>query len=150
MREQVEQLLDGGHAHMAWKDALSDFPAALQGIKPRGSPHTAWQVLEHMRIALWDILEFSRDPTHVSPQFPEGYWPPAENPPSAHAWDKSVKAFGEHLQGLKELVSDPRTDLFARIPHGRGQTLLREALVAADHNAYHLGQLVLMRKMLGS
>ncbi len=148
MREQVGQLLEGGHAHITWKEALSDFPAALQGIKPQGSAHTAWQLLEHMRIALWDILEFSRDPKHVSPQFPEGYWPPVENPPSADAWDKSVKAFARHLAELKNLINNPKTDLFAPIPHGEGQTILREALVAADHNAYHLGQLVLLRKML--
>jgi DinB family protein len=147
IREQLRHLLDGGHAHISWKEALADFPPELQGVKPQGSPHTPWQLLEHMRIALWDILEFSRDPKHVSPQFPEGYWPPAETPPSPDAWEKSAKAFGRHLEDLKKLVGDSKTDLFARIPHGDGQTILREALVAADHNAYHLGQLVLLRRM---
>lgn len=125
-------------------------PAELQGVKPQGSPHTAWQLLEHVRIALWDILEFSRNPKHVSPQFPEGYWPPAETPPSAEAWDKSVKAFGRDLDGMKKLVGNPKTNLFERLAHGEGQTILREALVAADHNAYHLGQIMLLRKMLGA
>lgn len=147
IREQLRRLLDGGHAHLAWKEALTGFPPELQGTKPHGSPHTPWQLLEHMRIALWDILEFSRDPNHVSPQFPEGYWPPADTPPSPDAWEKSSKAFGRHLEDLKKLVSDSKTNLFERIAHGDGQTILREALVAADHNAYHLGQLVLLRRM---
>lgn len=147
IREQLRNLLNGGHAHISWKEALADFPAELQGTKPQGSPHTPWQLLEHMRIALWDILEFSRDPKHVSPQFPDGYWPPADTPPSPDAWEKSVRAFGRHLGELKKLVSDSKIDLFGRIAHGDGQTILREALVAADHNAYHLGQLVLLRRM---
>ncbi|HXT86240.1 MAG TPA: DinB family protein [Verrucomicrobiae bacterium] len=147
IREQLRQLLDGGHAHIAWKEALADFPSELQGTKPQASPHTPWQLLEHMRIALWDILEFSRDPKHVSPQFPEGYWPPADTPPSPDAWEKSAKAFGRHLEDLKKLVGDSKINLFERIAHGDGQTILREALIAADHNAYHLGQLVLLRRM---
>ncbi|HEV2305642.1 MAG TPA: DinB family protein [Candidatus Acidoferrales bacterium] len=150
LREHLKKLLDGGGAHLSWKEALSGMPAELQGVKPQGSPHTAWQLLEHVRIALWDILEFSRNPKHVSPQFPEGYWPPAETPPSAEAWDKSVKAFGRDLDGMKKLVGNPKTNLFERLAHGEGQTILREALVAADHNAYHLGQIMLLRKMLGA
>jgi DinB superfamily len=148
LREHLKKLLDGGGAHLSWKEALSGMPAELQGVKPQDAPHTAWQLLEHMRIALWDILEFSRNPEHVSPQFPEGYWPPAETPPSAEAWNKSVKAFVRDLDGMKKLVSDPKTDLFGRIAHGDGQTILREALLAADHNAYHLGQIMLLRKIL--
>ena len=147
IREQLRYLLDGGQAHISWKEALADFPADFQGTKPQGSPHTPWQLLEHMRIALWDILEFSCDPKHVSPQFPDGYWPPADTPPSPDAWEKSAQAFGRHLENLKKLVSDSKVDLFERIAHGDGQTILREALIAADHNAYHLGQLVLLRRM---
>lgn len=135
---------------MPWREALSGMPAELQGAKPESSPHTPWQLLEHMRIALWDILEFSRDPKHVSPQFPQGYWPGAEKPPDSQAWDKSVKAFGRDLEAMKNLVSNEKVNLFERIAHGEGQTVLREALVAADHNAYHLGQIVLLRKMLGA
>jgi hypothetical protein len=114
-----------------------------------GVPHTPWRLLEHMRIAQWDILEFSRDPGHVSPAFPEGYWPEGDAPPEAQAWDRSVRAFRADLQAMQDLVRDPATDLFARIPHGDGQTVLREALLVADHNAYHLGQLVMLRRCLG-
>ncbi|MFZ0638377.1 MAG: DinB family protein [Candidatus Acidiferrales bacterium] len=150
LREQLAKLLDGGQAHAGWRDVLADMPESLRGVKPEGAPHTVWQLLEHMRIAQWDILEFSRDAKHVSPQFPEGYWPATEAPPSAEAWEKSAKAFGRDLEEMKKLVSGAKTNLFERITHGKGQTILREALLAADHNAYHLGQLVLMRKMLGA
>jgi uncharacterized damage-inducible protein DinB len=97
-----------------------------------------------------DILEFSRDPEHVSPEFPDGYWPDSEAPPTQDAWDKSVAAFRADLKAMQNLVADPATDLFARIPHGDGQTILREALLVADHNAYHLGQLVVIRRALGA
>lgn len=125
-------------------------PENLQGARVEGAPHTAWQLLEHMRIAQWDILEFSRNPRHVSPQFPEGYWPDTEAPREARAWQKSVDAFGRDLAAMKKLVADSKVNLFARIAHGDGQTILREALLVADHNAYHLGQIVLVRKMLGA
>ena len=150
LREQLGKQLDGSRAHAGWRDVLADMPESLRGVKPPGAAHTPWQLLEHMRIAQWDILEFSRDAKHVSPQFPDGYWPATEAPPSAEAWEKSAKAFGRDLEELKKLVSDSRTKLFERIAHGKGQTILREALLAADHNAYHLGQLVLMRRMLGA
>jgi hypothetical protein len=101
-----------------------------------------------MRMAQWDILEFSRNPAHVSPEWPAGYWPLSKTPPSARAWTQSVNAFRADLQAMVALVENRRTDLFARIPHGEGQTVLREALLVADHNAYHLGQLVLLRKLL--
>ncbi|MGB6484670.1 MAG: DinB family protein [Candidatus Acidiferrales bacterium] len=150
LREQLAKLLDGREAHAGWQKAFAEMPLELQGAKPAGAPHTAWQLLEHMRIAQWDILEFSRDPKHVSPQFPDGYWPATEAPPSAEAWEKSAKAFGRDLTEMKKLVSNAKTNLFKRIAHGDGQTILREAILAADHNAYHLGQLVLVRKMLGA
>lgn len=150
LREQLAKLLDGGMAHAAWQDVVADVPENLQGVKPEGAPHTAWQLLEHMRIAQWDILEFSRNAKHVSPQFPEGYWPSTDAPPNAEAWEKSAKVFGRDLAEMKKLVNDPKTNLFANIAHGDGQTILREALLAADHNAYHLGQIVLVRKLLGA
>jgi hypothetical protein len=150
LREQLAKLLEGGMAHASWQDVVADMPENLRGVKPEGSPHTAWQLLEHLRIAQWDILEFSRNSKHVSPQFPEGYWPSTDAPPNAEAWEKSAKAFGRDLAEMKKLVSDPKTDLFAQIAHGDGQTILREALLAADHNAYHLGQIVLVRKLLGA
>jgi hypothetical protein len=103
-----------------------------------------------MRIAQWDILRFSVDPKHVSPDFPDGYWPTGDGPPDSHAWDKSIAAFQADLQAMKDLVSNPETDLFKPIPHGQGQTILREALLVADHNAYHLGQLVTVRRLLGA
>lgn len=150
LREQLVKLLDGSEAHAGWRTALADMPHDLQGRKPDGAQHTTWQLLEHMRIAQWDILEFSRNPKHVSPQFPEGYWPATEAPPDAAAWEKSAESFGSDLAEMKKLVRDSKTNLFEPIAHGEGQTILREALLVADHNAYHLGQIVLIRKILRS
>ena len=150
LREHLAKLLDGRSAHVSVEDALADFPEELRGVKPAGLPFTAWRLLEHMRIAQWDILEFSRDPKHVSPEFPQGYWPASDAPPYADAWDQGVLAFEADLRAMKRLVKNPATDLAARIPHGTGQTILREALLVADHNAYHLGQLVLLRRLLGA
>jgi len=150
LREQIVHLLQGGHAHVTFDDAVKDFPAKLRGIKPAGSPHTAWQILEHIRIAQWDILEFSRDAKHVSPDWPDGYWPKSEKPASDAAWKKSVAAIRRDLAAMQKLVSNPRTDLHAKIPHGTGQTILREAFLIADHNAYHIGQLVLLRRLAGA
>jgi hypothetical protein len=130
--------------------AVAGLPAKLRGAKPAGVPHTPWRLVEHMRRAQWDILEFSRNPRHVSPEFREGYWPKGDAPPSSKAWDASIKAFRKDLKAMVDLVDDPKTDLFARIPHGEGQTILREALLVADHNAYHLGQLVVIRRLLGA
>jgi hypothetical protein len=115
-----------------------------------GVPHTPWRLLEHLRIAQWDILEFSRNPRHVSPPFPDGYWPTGDAPPESAGWDRSVAAFRADLQAMQDLVADPATDLFAPLAHGDGQTILREALLMADHNAYHLGQLVVLRRALGA
>ncbi|HEV2224172.1 MAG TPA: DinB family protein [Candidatus Acidoferrales bacterium] len=150
LREHLVKLLEGGEAHADLQQAFSELPQAQRGVKPSGAQHTAWQLLEHLRIAQWDILEFSRNPKHLSPQFPEGYWPVSEAPPNAEAWDKSVAAVERDLAAMKKLVSNPKTDLFAPIAHGKGQTILREALLLADHNAYHLGQVVLLRRLLGA
>jgi hypothetical protein len=150
LRQQLIALLKGGNAHASFEDALEDFPADARGKRPHGAPHSPWEELEHLRIAQWDILEFSRDPNHRSPKFPDGYWPKAPEPPNDAAWDRSVHAFTQDMQSLCALVADESTDLYARIPHGTGQTVLREALLAADHNAYHLGQLVLLRRILGA
>lgn len=148
LREQVLYLLGGGGAHVDFDQTVNGFPAALRGKRPRGAPHTAWELLEHMRIAQWDILEFSRNALHKSPEWPRGYWPESPEPPNRLAWSKSVAAFRADLEALAGMVADPGIDLLARIPHGQGQTLLREALLAADHNSYHLGQLMLVRRML--
>ncbi len=150
LREHVLYLLRGGGAHLHFDAAIADLPAGLRGAKPPGIPHSPWRLLEHMRIAQWDILEFSRNPKHVSPPFDEGYWPAGDAPPDAGAWDRSVAGFRADLQAMCDLVADPATDLFARIPNGTGQTILREALLTADHNAYHLGQLVAVRRALGA
>lgn len=149
VREHVVSLLIGGHAHVSFDDVIKDFPGKLRGAKPAGAPYSAWELLEHMRLALWDILEFSRDARHVSPQWPEGYWPKSKKP-SPSAWNSSITSFRKDLKAMIALVENPKTDLYARIPHGTGQTILREALLVADHNAYHLGQLVLLRRLLGS
>ena len=149
LRKHVVELLSGGHAHLDFETAIADLPVAMQGAKPAGLPHTPWRLLEHLRIAQWDILQFSIDPRHVSPEFPDGYWPAGDAPPDPAAWDRAVDAFRVDLRSMMELVRDPRTDLFAPIAHGQGQTILREALLMADHNAYHLGQLVTVRRLLG-
>lgn len=150
LREQVVYLLKGGGAHVHFMDALDDFPAGKYGTFANALPHTGWQLLEHTRLAQWDILEFSRNPNHVSPAFPAGYWPKTPIPADEKAWQESVAAFQRDLQDMVHLVQNPKTDLFAKIPHGQGQSILREALVLADHNAYHLGQLVDLRRVLGA
>jgi hypothetical protein len=149
LRDHLLYLLRSGGAHLDFEKAIADLPAALRGGKPAGQPHTPWRLVEHMRIAQWDILEFSRNPKHVSPKFPEGYWPKGDAPADEAAWDRSVAAFRADLRAMQDLVANPATDLFATIPHGEGQTILREALLIADHNAYHLGQLVIVRRLLG-
>lgn len=150
LREHVRNLLTSHHAHADFDRAVAEFPAELRGKKPRGAEHTPWQVLEHLRIAQWDILEFSRDAGHVSPEFPAGYWPKTAAPPDEHAWERSVRAFRRDRKAMMALVADEKRDLLAPFAHGNGQTLLREALLTADHNAYHVGELVLLRRMLGA
>ena len=150
LRDHLLYLLRGGGAHLDFEAAIAGLPANLRGAKPASLPHTPWRLLEHMRLAQWDILEFCRNPKHVSPDFPDGYWPRGDAPPDAGAWDRSADAFRADLRVMQELVADASSDLFAPIPHGQGQTLLREALLVADHNAYHLGQFVTVRRLLGA
>jgi uncharacterized damage-inducible protein DinB len=150
LRQHLLYLLRGGGAHVDFETGIADLPARRRGSKAEPFPHTPWQLLEHMRIAQWDILEFSRSADHVSPTFPEGYWPEGDAPPDKAAWDKSVQAFRKDLESIQNLVADPDTDLLVPVPHGQGQTILREALLVADHNAYHLGQLVMLRRLLGA
>ena len=150
LREQLVYLLKGGGAHVHFMDALEGFPVGKHGTYANALPHTGWQLLEHARLAQWDIVDFSKNSKHVSPDFPGGYWPKTPAPANEKEWDESVAAFQRDLQEMVHLVQDPRTDLFAKIPHGQGQTILREALVLADHNAYHLGQLVDLRRALGA
>ncbi len=150
LRDHLLELLRGGHAHVTLQDAIGDWPAALRGARPAGQPFTPWRLLEHVRISQWDIVEFAKSAEHVSPKWPAGYWPERDAPPDAAAWETSVGQVERDLRAMERLVADPKTDLFARIPHGTGQTVLREALVLADHNSYHLGQLVLLRRLLGA
>ena len=148
LREHLLYLLRGGGAHLDFEAVVGGLPSELRGVKLPNIPYTAWQLLEHLRIAQSDILEFSRNPKHVSPEFPKGYWPESAGPPDADAWDRSVDAFRADLSAMQSMVEQSTTDLFAKIPHGEGQTILRETLLVADHNAYHLGQLVLLRRAL--
>jgi hypothetical protein len=148
LRKHLSDLLRMKGAHLGFDEAVAAFPVELRGIKPRGAPHTPWQLLEHLRIAQWDILDFSRNPHYKEMKWPDDYWPKTEAPPDAAAWDDSVRHFRRDLKAMEDLVADPEVDLTARIPHGDGQTLLREALLVADHNSYHLGQLVFIRKIL--
>jgi hypothetical protein len=150
LREHVLYLLRDGGAHVKFAAAVQDVPAAVQGKRPKGTAHSPWELLEHLRIAQWDILEFMRNPKHVSPPFPAGYWPAAQVPPSENAWADSVASFRADSEAVAAMVADESNDLFKPIPHGDGQTILREALLVADHNAYHLGQLVLVRQLLGA
>jgi hypothetical protein len=149
LRQQLVALLKGGNAHVGLADALADIPSRKRGAYAKGLPHTAWQLLEHLRIAQWDILEFSGNATHISPDFPEGYWPKTPSPPSDSAWLKSVKSLRNDLATLIRMVANPKNNLHAPFPWGSGQTLLREALLVADHNAYHVAQLVDLRRALG-
>jgi hypothetical protein len=148
VRKHVLSLLRGSSAHISFDDFISGFPADLCNRHIDGLPYTPWQVLEHMRLALWDILEFSRDANHVSPEFPKGYWPQPNEAGTTALWQETVDAFRNDLQQMQSLLDDPATDLHAKIPHGDGQTILREALVVADHNAYHLGVLAVMARIL--
>ena len=150
LREHLVYLLKGGGAHVHFEDAVTGFPMSKTGVFAKGLPHTGWQLLEHTRIAQWDILEFSRNPKHASPDFPGGYWPKTPLPPNNAAWEKSWKNFQSDLDAMIALVKNPKTDLYAKIPHGDGHTVLREALLLADHNAYHLGQIVDLRRALGA
>jgi DinB superfamily len=149
LRKHLAAQLDGGHAYAPFDKIIANFSPKLRGEIPNGLPHSAWMLLEHLRLAQRDILDFSRDPKYVAPKWPDDYWPKASSPPSPAAWNKSVKAFQDDSAAMKKLISNPKTDLFAKIPWGDGQTILREALLIADHNAHHLGQMIDIRKLLG-
>jgi hypothetical protein len=148
LREHVLYMLRGGGAHISFDAFVRDFPAELCDQQIHNLPYTPWQVLEHMRIAQWDILEFSRDANHVSPDFPTGYWPASDQLGTPLMWQRTIEKFQNDLKEMGALVAEPSTDLFAKIPHGDGQTILREALLIADHNAYHLGVLAVMSRII--
>ncbi len=148
LRKHVLYLLRGGGAHMAFDEFINSFPADLCNRQIDRLPYTPWQILEHMRLAQWDILEFSRDADHLSPEFPKGYWPKPDDFGNSGLWQKTVEGFRKDLQAMETLVEDSSSDMHAKIPHGDGQTILREALLIADHNAYHLGALAVMARIL--
>lgn len=149
LRDHLLELLRCGSAHLDFDKAIADLPAELRGVRPEGTPHSVWELVEHLRIAQWDILDFSRNPEYTHLDWPKDYWPPTPAPPDDAAWEESVAAFHRDLKAMQDLVADPNTDLYAKIPWGDGQTILREAMLVADHNAYHLGQIVGVRQMLG-
>ncbi len=148
LRTQLRSALKGDQSHLDFASALKDFPAGMRGQKPPGAPHSAWQLLEHLRIAQHDILNFSRNPKYKSLKWPEDYWLGEEMPPNAQAWDASLEAFTKDARAFAKLIQDEDRDLFKPFAHGAGQNLLREALVLASHNSYHLGQLVFLKKIL--
>lgn len=148
LRKHLITLLTGGNAHITFDDAVKNFPVDRAGVRPEGSPHSAWELLEHVRIAQADILVFSHDKNYVEKKWPEDYWPPSPAPKNRREWDTSVKAVREDLARFIDLLKDDQRDLFEPFPWGGGQTLLREALLIADHNSYHLGQLMLVRRMI--
>ena len=149
LRKHLVDLLNGGNAHVRMFDALEAFPPEKRGVFAKGLPHTGWQLLEHLRIAQWDILQFSRDAKHVSPDFPVGYWPKSPSPDNDGTWEKSIQSLRQDLQSMTKLIANPKSDLHKAFSWGDGQTLLREALLVADHNAYHVAQIVDLKRALG-
>ena len=149
LRKHLVYLMTKGGAHATFEEAVKDVPAAARGKVPEGAVHSLWDLVEHMRIAQWDILEFSRNAKHKSPKWPKGYWPKTQAPPNAKAWDTSIKEFLADRGKMCKLIEDKSTDLFAEISHGEGQTILREVMLAADHNAYTVGEIVITRRLLG-
>jgi uncharacterized damage-inducible protein DinB len=150
LRDHIAKVLDWGEAHAQFEAAVSDLAPALQGKQPAGLPYSPWQLLEHLRISQHDILDFCVNPKYQEMSWPDDYWPNDSAPPSKSAWQSSVEQFQRDRSALQQLANDPAVDLEARIPHGKGQTYLRELLLVADHNAYHLGELVVVRRLLGA
>ena len=149
LREQLTKLLDWQDAHVGFDAAVEGIPPTLQGVRPEGLPYSPWELLEHMRITQNDILNFCRDPSYKAPNWPDEYWPKTTSPPTPNDWQESINAFRADRKSLQSLAADPALDLYAKIPHGEGQTCLREVLLAADHSAYHLGELIAVRRLLG-
>jgi len=148
IRKELVRLLRSGGAHASFDDIISGFPSKFHGVKPHGAPHTAWQLLEHLRLAEWDIVEYTRDARHVALKFPDEYWPQTDEPPDRKSWVASVAAFKKGLRAMEQLVEDMQKDIFAALPHGNGETIYSQALLLIDHNSYHYGQLMLIRRAL--
>lgn len=150
LRRQLQQALDWQDAHADFEDATSGIPAGFRGLVPTGLVHSAWQLVEHMRLVQNDILDFCINPGYQERTFPDDYWPKTSTPPSVDAWARSLEGFRQDREALKALAGDPKIDLFATIPHGTGQTYLREIILVIDHTAYHVGQLLDVRRALGA
>jgi len=148
LREELLALLDGGNAHMSFDDVVADFPMEHINSKAPHTPYSFWHFVEHIRIAQWDILEFIRNPDHVSPDYPQGYRPRPHETTDVEGWRRSIKSLQADLEALKQMVRDKKTDLFAPIPHAPGYTIFREIVLAADHNAYHIGEIAIMRQVM--
>jgi len=146
----LRELLRGGSAHTTFADAVKGFPVERAGVRPEGLPYSAWELVEHIRLAQNDVLRFSQEPDYVSPEFPAGYWPSSPAPRNEAEWNQSVKAIHDDLAAFERLLDRRADQLEKPFPWGQGQTLLREALLIADHNSYHIGQLVLVRRLLGA
>jgi hypothetical protein len=150
LRDHLIELLNGGHAHATFDAIIANIPSNLRGKKPANYPHSLWMLLEHLRLAQSDILEFSRNPKYRAPKWPDDYWPKTAAPPTPAAWNASIKKFRADLKATQALVKNPKTDLFAKIPWGDGHTILREVLLLADHNSHHLAQIIDLRRLLSN
>ena len=149
LRQEIARTLDWGDAHASFDSAVKGLPTALRGRVPQGLPYSAWQLLEHIRITQADILEFCVAATYKEKEWPKQYWPASAQPPSEKAWDESIAAVQRDRSRLAKLATDPKIDLAARVPNGTGQTYLREILLTADHTSYHVGELIIVRRLLG-
>ncbi len=149
-RKHLAALLSWQDAHVDFDAAVKGLPPRLRGVQPQGLPYSPWQLLEHLRLAQRDILEFCVNPAYRALKWPDDYWPKSPTPPTPKAWQQSVAAFRADRRSLEKLLADPTLDLLAKIPHGEGQTYLREFLLAADHSAFHVGQLIILRRLLGA
>jgi uncharacterized damage-inducible protein DinB len=150
LRRQLARALAWREAHVGFDAAVADLPAELRGRRPQGYPHSCWEIVEHVRLAQRDLLEFCRNPEYAAPRWPEEYWPARPEPPTAESWEASVAQFRADREELEAFVTSSGVDLGARIPHGTGQTYLRSVLLVLDHTAYHVGQLVAVRRLLGA
>jgi hypothetical protein len=150
VREQLLALLRGGNAHMSFDQAIADFPVEQFNVKPANVLYTPWHILEHVRLAQWDILEFIRNPNHISPPWPAGYWPHPAEEADSERWEQTIHQFRADLAALCELVTDASTNLYRPIPHAPSYTIFREILVVADHNSYHIGEFAVLRQVMAT
>jgi hypothetical protein len=145
--EELKKLLLGGNAHVTLKDALKGLPRESRGVKPHNMPYSIWQLVEHIRIAQWDMLQFCKDANHKSPKWPDEYWPKKNAPENDSAWNEALKQIDADMDEFIEVIK--RADIYQKIPHGQGQNILLEVLQVADHNAYHIGEIIAIRRMTG-